>query len=262
MYRLLKGLALRWLPDSALLVAKRFHYARSLRALDPAVEPDLQIVRRLVSPGNIVLDIGANIGVYTVSLAKWIGDTGKVLAFEPVPPTFDILSSNVRQLGLKNVELFRIAASDTEQSVTMEVPRYPQGGHNYYESRITAAASMETGVRSFTVRAIPIDLVLQGRDLRVDLIKMDVEGHELPALRGAARLLERERPALLVEVSGDPDRSGSPASELMAMLHSLGYSAWWFDGTQLRPRRAADRRSNIFFLRDSHLRVLEPILHS
>src|SRR5215469_11112259 len=67
------------------------------------MERDAVVARKLISPGDTVLDIGANIGVYSRMLSRCVGPQGTVYAFEPIPHTFDFLSNNIRKLGLKNV---------------------------------------------------------------------------------------------------------------------------------------------------------------
>jgi hypothetical protein len=144
----------------------------------------------------------------------------------------------------------------------MQVPAYPEGGDNYYESRIAdrpAGGVMERQAaagRSYDVEAARLDTLLGGNERPIRFVKIDVEGHELAVLRGASALLRRDRPALLVEVSGDPDAERGPAHELFALLAGLGYGAWWFDGAKLSKRRPGDRSTNWFFLTDTHLPAL------
>jgi FkbM family methyltransferase len=250
-YPLLKRAALRWLPEPLLQVAKRVHYARRLRHVDATTERDLAVVRRLVAEGDRVIDVGANIGVYTVALSRWVGPAGRVHAVEPVPPTFALLASTVKRLRLSNVQLHNVAASDRETAVLMEVPTYAEGGANFYESRISAssAPSAVSAVQRFAARAARLDEIIPPDPIA--FVKMDVEGHELPALRGARAILETHRPALLIEISGNPCEAGSSAAEVFMMLETMGYGAWWFDGERLRRRGTTDRSTNWFFLTDA-----------
>lgn len=269
-YGVVKRLALRWLPHPALQLAKRVHYARRLRSPQRGSEHDLVVVERLVAAGDAVVDVGANIGVYTIALARRVGPVGRVYALEPVPPTFEILSSNVRRLAAGNVTVWNRAASDSERVVRMQVPAYPEGGDNYYESRITdrptgGATDRRDGPsagRWYEVEAARLDALLGGLERPVRFVKIDVEGHELAVLRGAAALLRRDRPALLVEVSGDPDAEGGAAHELFALLASLGYGAWWFDGANLARRRPGDRSTNWFFLTDAHAHAVAGLVEA
>src|SRR5262249_22252961 len=84
---------------------------------------------------------------------------------------------------------------------------------------------------------------------RVDFVKCDVEGHELPVVRGAAALIRTHRPAWLIELSGNPDDPASAAAELGVTLRCAGYETYRFDGQRLRRRVHGDRCLNTFFPR-------------
>src|SRR5262249_17480823 len=119
---------------------------------------------------------------------------GRVLAVEPVPQTFALLAHNVRLLPHANVTLLNIAASDRGTAAGMAVPADAAGRENGYLAHLT---DQPTGL---TVRRPPLDAL--PLPTRVSLVKLDAEGHELAVLRGMAGLLKRDRPALIVEVSG------------------------------------------------------------
>jgi protein-L-isoaspartate O-methyltransferase len=118
------------LPERILIFIKKLHYARKLKCLDENAEPDLKIVRYLVSDGDQVIDIGANIGMYAAFFSKIVGTEGRVYSFEPVPQRFQILRSNIRRLSLKNVQPVNCAISASNGLLRMEVPSYESGGKN------------------------------------------------------------------------------------------------------------------------------------
>jgi FkbM family methyltransferase len=99
-------------------------------------ERDAVIAKSLISPGDSVLDIGANIGQYSRFLSHCVGPTGRVYAFEPIPETFDFLSNNIRRRGLSNVEPLNFALSDTEKTRTMVIPTYRWGSECWYDVRV------------------------------------------------------------------------------------------------------------------------------
>lgn len=240
----LKTLTLKFLPEPILQYVRKAHYARKLAAAEP--EPEMAVLRHLLSPGGCAIDLGANFGLYTRFLADAVGPTGVVHAVEPIPPMYEVLRSNVRRLGLSNVRTHRVAISDSTRSVVMTIPRYPAGGSNFYEARIGGAG------KPVLVSAARLDDLFL--DLpRVDLIKCDVEGHELAVLRGASAVMGRHRPAWLVEVSGDPDDPAADAAAVVRLMRADGCEAYRFDGRRLRPRRPGDRAVNYFFLRPEHL---------
>src|SRR5215469_11905501 len=92
------------LTEPALHRLKKSYYAYLIgHTSETWMERDAVVARKLISPGDTVLDIGANIGVYSRMLSRCVGPQGTVYAFEPIPHTFDFLSNNIRKLGLKNV---------------------------------------------------------------------------------------------------------------------------------------------------------------
>ena len=98
------------IPESALHRFKKSYYAYLIaHTPETWMERDALVTRKLISPGDTVLDIGANIGVFSRMLSRCVGPHGKVYAFEPIPQSFEFLSNNMRKLGLKNVETLDFA---------------------------------------------------------------------------------------------------------------------------------------------------------
>ena len=244
----LKSLALRFLPEAVLQHVRRAHYTRKLKTAAP--EPEMAVLRHLIQPGGCALDLGANFGLYTRFLAEAVGPDGVVHAVEPVPPMYDVLRSNVRRLRLRQVRTHPVAVSDVTRTVTMTVPRYATGGSNFYEARVVRTPPARAG-KIVRLPGIRLD-DLFARLPRIDVVKCDVEGHELSVLRGAETLLQRHRPAWLMEVSGDPDDAASDAGGVVELMRAAGYEVYQLDG-RLRPRQAGDRAVNYFFLRPEHL---------
>lgn len=240
-----KTLALRLLPEPILQHVRKVHYARKLLAAVP--EPEMRVLRHLVPVGGCALDLGANFGLYTRFLADTVGPTGIVHAVEPVPAMYDVLRSIVRRLGLRHVRTHPVAVSNLTRTVTMGVPRYTTGGSNFYEARVVGGTAS-----GFRVPAVRLD-DLFGRLPHIDVIKCDVEGHELAVLRGATDVLNKHRPAWLVEVSGDADDPCSNAAGVVRLMIGEGYGTFRFDGRRLWPRQPGDRAVNYFFLRPEHL---------
>jgi FkbM family methyltransferase len=171
---------------------KRYFFAYQIRK-DRFVtsEKEFASLDRLVSPGDWVLDIGANIGQYTKRFSDLVGSSGRVIAFEPVPDTFELLAANAQHFRQKNVTLFNAAASDECSALGMSIPTFDTGLSNYYEAHISASS---TGLQILT---FPIDSFQLPHAIR--LAKIDAEGHEMAVLRGMERLLTRDHPTLIVE---------------------------------------------------------------
>ncbi len=222
MRNLLKRIA-SVLPTRWQQALKRLHLGRAIRRGEfTSDEPEFARLAEWVRPGDWAVDVGANIGHYTFRLSQLVGGSGRVIALEPVPLTFELLAANAARLAHANVTLLNVAASDQPKAVTMTLPKFHTGLDNYYMASIT-----EGGTGGLQTLSVPIDSLELPH--AVSLIKLDVEGHELPALRGMRRLLQRDRPTLIVE-----GNSIDVASELFG----LGYRMEQIPGSPNRIFRA------------------------
>lgn len=186
---------------------KRAHFAHQIRSgAFASPEPEFKELGGWVHAGDWVVDVGANVGHYTAALSRLVGAGGRVLAFEPVPETFELLTANMAVVGLRNVSLFNAAVSDRTATAAMSLPRLHSGLTNYYRAALTSSAD------DWSVLTLAIDNVPPPKP--VTLIKMDVEGHELRALMGMRKLLERDHPRLIIEGSSD---------EVERFLGEIGY---------------------------------------
>jgi len=239
----LVALAPRWIVRS---LARR-HYVRAIPAF---FEPDAGIACSLLRSGETAVDVGANVGWYTYLLALAVGPAGTVYSIEPVPPVYQLLRHVTRKLQLGNVTPINTALSHRSGEAIMRVPIGEDGLPNYYRSAIVTAEPGTDVTIDYTVNTRTLDDILG--DKTVTLIKVDVEGHELATIRGGRLLLERCRPALLIEVSSDPDDQTSDAWRLRKLLEDLGYEMFYLDGGVLRARRIGAKSINYFFLQPKH----------
>jgi FkbM family methyltransferase len=251
-----KSIALRVLPGPILKYLKKVHYSYELKRFSEKDEPDLRVVKELIRMGDYVVDVGANVGWYTKVLAELVSSEGRVYSIEPMPMTFEILSYCVHQLGLKNIELFCCGISEATGEGLMEIPSFKKGGDNFYMARIVSGDNrVEKGNKRIQVHLRSLDEMLLGSKSPIKFIKCDVEGHELSAVKGARAVIEKFRPALLIEVSHDPDEIGSSSNELFSILRSYDYKVFWFNGENLIERAARDRSVNYFFLTAEQVRL-------
>jgi FkbM family methyltransferase len=255
--RLLKKTAWKILPHSTIQFIKKRHYLRLLCSSSLEKEPELRVVRYLVKSGDTVIDIGANVGVYSKILSELVGPHGHVYSIEPFPPTFEILCYNVRKLHLDNVEPVNVAISDSQAIVTMAIPYNSSGTETHYRASIITNRKKKDKIEATNVQATTIDSRFLSASGTISFIKCDVEGHEPACIKGAAKFLTRSQAAWLIEVSGEPDDTDSTAHNVFKILHNQGYSAWWFDGDKLRKRHSGDRSTDYFFLKDNHISILE-----
>jgi FkbM family methyltransferase len=197
---------------------KRLHFAHQLRT-DQFVtpEPEYGCLDAWVAAGDWVIDVGANVGHYTLRLSKLVGPAGRVMAFEPVPETFELLVSLMSVAGVHNVSFFNTAASSEVGVAGVSLPRFATGLTNYYMASLTPIGG------EFNVLTIPLDALMPPK--RVTLVKIDVEGHELQALQGMQALLRRDLPRLIVE---------GRAADVASFLTNLGYRFVELEGSPNR----------------------------
>jgi FkbM family methyltransferase len=171
------------------------------------------LIERFARPGWIVLDIGANIGAHTLRFSKLVGPEGRVYAFEPMDYAYTKLIRNLSLNASANTQPARLALSDRNQP------------HQEVHYRSSWASTGERKQESSRVDFRRLDdWCDEHRVTHVDLIKMDVDGHEMQALSGGVRLLERSRPPLLMEAGAwHFTREGENPLQLLA---GLGYRFW------------------------------------
>jgi FkbM family methyltransferase len=173
-----------------------------------------RLIRNILPTGAVAVDVGANIGVYSKFLAQLVGCTGVVHAFEPSPDNFRRLQSATRNLS--NVRLSRAAVGDHS------------GRSQLYLSNVLNVDHRAYAAKGDSRRIVPIDIIalddyFKPSD-RVDFIKLDIQGYELHALRGARRVLH-DNPAVKLIVELWPyglKEAGTAWTELIATLEAKG----------------------------------------
>lgn len=180
---------------------------------------EVREVRRCLRPGGVMVDLGANVGYFTALAAHRVGRRGRVFAIEPSPYAFERLSRMVTESGLHAVTVGAFAVGEREGELPLYVP--PDSKHNHSPTMVAA-----DGWRATPVRVRTLDSCLAEWGVRtVDLVKMDVEGHEAKVLAGAtAALAERRIRAILCEFNDFWLReSGSSPQVLWETLAAAGF---------------------------------------
>jgi FkbM family methyltransferase len=192
--------------------------------IDGQYEPDTEeFILSQLAPGDAFIDVGANIGVLTISAARRVGARGRVLAIEPSPSVFPYLVRNIALNGLTNVVAARVAVSD---SIRDNVPFYPAPADHFGMGALTPQFHGE----SCPVMTRTLDHVVEVQKLdHVSVLKIDVEGHEAHVFRGAENLLARS-PGLRVVFEfcdwAEERFPNSSAGDAQRFLSSLGYQLW------------------------------------
>ncbi len=180
----------------------------------PFEEVTTELIQKEVLPGQTVLDIGAHVGYYTCLLAKQVGPTGRVFAFEPGKHNLRMLRKNLRANGLTNVTLVAAAVSDTEGSAQF----FEHGAQSSIGHK-----QLSTLTTSGYVRTIVLDTFLHDVS-HVDFMKMDIEGSEGKAIRGMQRLLSGNVKLVMEFFPGLLSKAGENPRELLELLTKHGFT--------------------------------------
>jgi len=172
-------------------------------------------------PGSCVIDVGANVGIFTVSLGSALRSSGGIAwAFEPLPSNVERLKKNVRLNDLRNIKVYPLALGNRKGEVTFHLSDDPA-----FHSIVGVGQRRDSG-RIVTVKIDRLDNIWREAGCpMVSLIKIDVEGAELQVLEGAQELIGTNRPQLMLEAN-TPDHFDALAS----WLRPRGYSACQPDG--------------------------------
>lgn len=195
-------------------------------------ESEVDLFRQLCRPGDIVVEIGANIGTHTVALANLVGDQGRVYAFEPQRIIYYTLCANVAINSIDNVECFNLAAGASDGFVLIPNIRYDQPG-NYGGVEV---AKFQQGQR---VPLVQLDHCIEVPSLK--LLKIDVEGMEGEVIAGAEQLISLHKPVLYVE-NDRLDKSRA----LIELIRSLDYRMYWHLPPLYNPDNFAHDGENIY----------------
>lgn len=186
--------------------------------------PELFFLPKLVRPGDWCLDIGANLGYYSVALSRLAGENGRVLAVEPVPLFQRIWQDNVRLSGIANLTLLPYALGAQEGGTVQMGTPTRRGRLHHGMTKLTASgAPGEEFARTYQVPMRHPDQLL--RDLpRLDFIKCDVEGYEHVVFANMQATLRRFRPLIQTELNGAENRR-----QVAEILLALDYTPYLLD---------------------------------
>lgn len=202
--------ALAWLSGVKVHVSSADETLRDLFFKGQFEPCEFHYLDQVLKPGMTFVDVGANLGLYSLFASKKVGPQGSVLALEASAREFSKLQKNILLNRATNVRALRCAAADAVGVAQMKIADEVHAGHNTLGEFIwnTALDAVET------VDSCALDqIVFTERLHRLDVIKMDIEGSELAALRGARNTLLRWHPDLLIEVS---ERTRTDVSQFLA----------------------------------------------
>jgi FkbM family methyltransferase len=220
-------------------------------------EPECaRVARRFMRTGGVVVDVGANIGQYSLLAAKLVGESGRVIAFEPNSKVLERLLHLVDINDFGNIEVIPCAVSDTVGESLFYPP--PLSGNTGTGSLIPQEIGPSTNDMAdrpepICVRTVRLDQVMESRGIsEISFMKVDVEGFEMEVLRSLTSCLKRQCVhALMVEVWPDQYRNdGSSSNDVFAYMRGFGYHAFVADwrGRLHSIKGVLAEETNVFFI--------------
>ena len=232
---------------------------RSLHMYGEWAEHELSILHRYVDAGTTVIDVGANIGTHTVPFSRWVGE-GRVIAIEAQPAVSEVLSANCRRNGCTNVEVINAVCADTNGSFECQLERAEErnvGGLSFAGRRTNLWQKLMRTLRGNggagidEVPATTLDDLCGTRP--ISFIKLDIEGMELAALRGAHATIARSRPVIFFE-----QNTADRLAEVHDYLSNAGYRAFWLETQPFNQNNFRGVRENIWWRTETGIIAIPP----
>ena len=219
---------------------------------------ETDVCKKFLKKGDIVIDVGAYIdGWYSLLAAKLVGEEGRVYAFEPHPLYYNLFKNNIKLNCIANIMSIKLGVSDRV------------GTFNFYEGGIgsslikrhvedvTKKLKEKNYGRAIKIKTTTLDKFVKDKQIKhIALIKIDVEGAEMKALKGAINILKRvDGPNFIVEVVDQYlQRAGSSKRELLSYMDSFGYKPYYFTQSCLKPYAEEEKTAiNLFFSKKKRL---------
>jgi FkbM family methyltransferase len=179
----------------------------------------IERLQEFVPNGSLVMDVGANVGFFSLRFAEWVGSGGEVISIEPEDRNYQTLISALKREGLSGrVRALKAVAAATGGRMFLEINHLHPADHKLSRDG--------TGI---AVEAVRLDDLVQDKSaLRPSLVKIDVQGAEMLALQGASDILRLAGPALFIELGEEGlQRFGASISAILVCLSQCGYEPYW-----------------------------------
>jgi FkbM family methyltransferase len=215
---------------------------------------DIYYLKNLVRPGDHCIDIGAHLGYFTMELSRICGNSGHVYAIEPMSKFFNTLKAMVEDKELKNVTLYQYAMGAETEFVEMGIPRV-NNVKKFAYARVIHTSTFLEYVESEQVRNVYGDELFNNLQ-RLDFIKCDVEGLELPVFQSFLETIRKHRPVVLCELGDPQDRK-----RLLDLLTDFSYKLYYLENKKLRALSADSTvdpvSHNHYFIPENRLELLD-----
>jgi FkbM family methyltransferase len=202
----------------------------------------MELLPQLVKPNSEVIDIGANYAYFTERLSVLVGEKGNVIAFEPIPFTYDIAAAVLKKLELKNFTLYKKGVGEKDEKVTFRIPKQDFGAFSAGQSHIAKRNNNFDNREKYykfqkeeTVECeiISIDDFLLPSLKNVSFVKMDIEGAEYFALKGMKKTLDKFRPVIYIEIQHFfLEGFGVTIKQMTDLIKDYGYKIFAYEQTK------------------------------
>lgn len=181
-------------------------------------KPEISFINKILSEGDVFIDIGANIGLFTINASRTVGKKGTVISFEAFSSNFFKLKKHVEINHLTNVNLEHLAISDTEKTLEIYL-------NNKDQNLGMASSYLEYFDTIEKIKATSLDIYTKEKALeKINFIKIDIEGGEYDALSGMKNVLMNYKPILLIEINRETlSKIGKSEKDLIELLESCTY---------------------------------------
>jgi len=187
------------LPERMQHVAAKWYFFRQIQTgRFKSNEAEWDRLPIWLKPGDWCIDVGANVGRYSLKMSGLVGPSGHVIAFEPLTHTFDLLTHFVERGGYRNITLLNAAATEQSSLIHIAPDLFPFNPNHLFDTNTGSRISDAKNAGGDSKLGLSIDSLKLPH--RIALIKMDVEGHELAVCKGMTELILRDYPVLIVEV--------------------------------------------------------------
>jgi len=192
-------------------------------------EPYLtELMLSKIKKGDVVLDIGANIGYYAVLFAEKVGKKGKVIAIEPDPINFEILQKNIKENKLFNVVAVQAAVGNENKKMKIFESKENFGDHRLWQNPSKSPFDKRETVDIFCRRLD--DLLKELEYQKIDFIKMDVQGFESFVIEGGEKIIEKNKPIIFFEYwPWGNKKAGSDIKKMMEFFRKIYKKIFWVD---------------------------------
>ena len=194
--------------------------------LTGAWEPSVtSAIERVLAPGDLAIDIGANIGCHCLTMARCVGPSGRVIAIEPNPRVRSSLRVNLEMNGIDWVDVLACAVGEREGEAVLKMPALT---HELSANQgLSSLSALETPSDSVQVEVSTVDIIASRLRGPVKLAKVDTQGYDAKVIRGMDAILARDRPVILFEFEDWAWRlSGESLAELSSWLSHRQYGLW------------------------------------